>query len=288
MGPDGAIYISDWHDARTAHPDPDAEWDRSNGRIYRIASRGTQKPLPIDFSKLTTDELLKLHQHRSQWYVRRARMELADRHEGKEVLTAMLADADEVQSLEALWSLNSIGEFDETIADSLLNSPHAAVRGWTVRLLGDFKRISREAAYRLDKFAEREPSVFVQQQLAAIAKRLPAQQAMPIINANLNRNLDLDDPYLPLLWWWAVERHSVDGREEVMRRFVRSSLWKSRLGRDVLLPRLDPAVRGRRKSSGFDSVAQLCQAAPDDAARDTLWLPILQGWSDIPTRRHRF
>ena len=35
--PTAAVYVADWHDTRTAHPDPDAEWDRSNGRIYRIA-----------------------------------------------------------------------------------------------------------------------------------------------------------------------------------------------------------------------------------------------------------
>jgi putative membrane-bound dehydrogenase-like protein len=40
LGPDGAIYIADWCDKRTAHPDPDAEWDRSNGRIYRIVTKG--------------------------------------------------------------------------------------------------------------------------------------------------------------------------------------------------------------------------------------------------------
>ena len=39
VGPDGAIYVADWHDKRTAHPDPDAEWDRSNGRIYRIQAK---------------------------------------------------------------------------------------------------------------------------------------------------------------------------------------------------------------------------------------------------------
>ena len=41
LGPDGALYVSDWHDRRTAHPDPDADWDRTNGRIFVItAQRG--------------------------------------------------------------------------------------------------------------------------------------------------------------------------------------------------------------------------------------------------------
>ena len=43
MGPDGAVYVADWHDARTAHPDPDADWDRRNGRIYRI--RPADRPI---------------------------------------------------------------------------------------------------------------------------------------------------------------------------------------------------------------------------------------------------
>ena len=283
MGPDGSVYVSDWHDSRTAHPDPDAEWDRTNGRIYRIAAKGTQPAKPIDFAKLSIGELLKLHSHRSQWYVRRARMELTNRREGKVELTASLTDTDEVVALEALWSLNAIGGFDEKLADSLLNSPHAAVRGWTVRLLGDSKQISPEMAHRLDKFAEHEPSVHVRQQLAATAARLPAHQAMPMINANINRDLDNDDPYLPLLWWWAVEKQSVRGRDEVMRRFVRPSLWKSRLGRETLLTRLVRRYAAEGNRAGLDSVVQLVKAAPDDTARDTLWPSILQGWRESPT-----
>ena len=41
----GAVYVADWNDSRTAHPDPDAEWNRDTGRIYRIAAKGT-KPCP--------------------------------------------------------------------------------------------------------------------------------------------------------------------------------------------------------------------------------------------------
>ena len=39
LGPDGTLYVTDWHDRRTAHPDPDADWDRTNGRIFAIAAR---------------------------------------------------------------------------------------------------------------------------------------------------------------------------------------------------------------------------------------------------------
>ena len=280
MGPDGAVYVSDWYDARTAHPDPDAEWDRSNGRIYRITAKGTKPPAAIDFAKLTTQALVSLHRHRSQWYVRHARSELARRREGKKELLELLNDADEVVSLEGLWSLHVIDEFDEKLASGLLESPHPAVRMWTVRLLGDSQHITPEMAHRLDKFAEKEPIVTVRRQLASTAARLPADQAMPIINANINRDIDTDDPYLPLLWWWAVERHSVSGRDEVMRRFLRPSLWKSRLGRDVLLTRLIRRYAAEGNEAGLSCVVQLLNAAPDDRFNESLWVPILAGWRE--------
>lgn len=280
MGPDGAVYVSDWYDARTAHPDPDANWDRSNGRIYRLAAKNTPVPAAMDFARVSNDELLKLLRHSSQWFVRRARMELSQRRVGKESLLPGTRSENENEALESLWSLNAIGEFNESLADELLNSPHPSVRMWAVRLLGDSKTITPEMAHRLDKFAEKDPALSVRRQLASTAARLPAHQALPIINANINRDIDADDPYIPLLWWWAVEKHSVSGREEVMKRFVRPSLWKSRLGSKILLTRLIRRYASERTAQGLDCVIQLLKAAPDDTARDTLWQPILQGWRE--------
>ncbi|MBP87995.1 MAG: dehydrogenase [Planctomycetaceae bacterium] len=286
MGPAGAIYVCDWHDSRTAHPDPDADWDRSNGRIYRIAAKGAAAAKPIDFAKLTMDELLKLHEHRSQWYVRHARQELARRHDdsvAKILRDTSLNASDETEALEALWSLNAIDGFNESLAMKLLDSSHPAVRSWTVRLLGDPQQeVSDEMAHRLDEFAEQEGSVAVRQQLACTAARLPAHQAVPIINANINRDIDNNDPYLPLLWWWAVERHSVNGRGEVMRRFVRPTLWESQLGSKTLLTRLIRRYMAEGTTAGLESVVALLKAAPGDAARDTLWQPILDGWRESP------
>lgn len=294
MGPDGAVYVADWHDARTAHPDPDAKWDKSNGRIVRITAKGTERAEPIDFSKLKTDELLKLHNHHSQWYVRKARMELAyrcrksskaeidaDAVRQRMRLLATTAEGD-VAALEALWTLSVVGGFDESFARAMLDSPHAAVRSWTVRLLGDSGEISDTMAHVLDKFAEQESDVHVRQQLACTARRLPAHQAVPIVNANINRDIDNDDPYLPLLWWWAVEQHSISGRDEVLRRFVRPTLWKSQLGRDFLLPRLIRRYASEATPNGLTSMVKLLQAAPNDEARRHLWSAILQGWKEQP------
>ncbi len=296
-GPDGAVYVTDWNDARTAHPDPDADWDRSNGRIYRIAPKGTGRASSIDLTQLSADELVGLHQHRNQWYVRRARQELvrrcgltnserkteADAVRLREIFRqTVMTHADEIAALEALWSLNVMDGFDETLAMQLLESRHPAVRAWTVRLLGDGNILSEEMAHRLDEFAEQEPDITVRQQLACSTARFPASQAVPMINANINRDIDTDDPYLPLLWWWAVEKHSVSGRDEVIKRFVRPSLWKSRLGRDVLLTRLIRCYASERTREGLDSVVRLLNAAPDDNARQLLWPHILLGWKEQP------
>jgi putative membrane-bound dehydrogenase-like protein len=286
MGPDGAIYVTDWHDARTAHPDPDAEWDRSNGRIYRIAPTGHGTQDVTDFASLSDDDLIKLHDHPSQWFVRHARQELVRRH-AKSVLPVLIECAesseDGQQALEALWSIASLESFNEELGLRLLNSPHEAVRTWTVRLLGDTKTLSTELAHRLDELAELDPSIAVRQQLACSAARWPAAQAMPIINANINRDIDSDDVCMPLLWWWAVERHSVSGRKEVMSRFVRPSLWKSRLGSVALLRRLIRRYAAEGTVEGLDCVVMLLAAAPDDAARQPLWEAVLQGWRETPS-----
>ncbi|MFO1093633.1 MAG: PVC-type heme-binding CxxCH protein [Planctomycetaceae bacterium] len=299
LGPDGAVYVSDWHDQRTAHPDPDADWDRSNGRIYRIAPKGTPRAEPIDFAKLSGEELFERLGHDSQWYVRRARQELARRFDAasgdprgsttererlQNIFRSTLSKSrGQTAAIEALWSLNMLGGFDNELANELLESPHAAVREWTVRLLGDPKSaVPNDLAHHLDDFAETEFQVSVLQQIACTARRLPAHQALPMINANINRDDHNDDPYLPLLWWWAVEQHSVSGREEVLKRFVRPTLWKSELGRDFLLPRLIRRYASEGTPDGLDSVVRLLKAAPTDADRSALWQPILLGWGELP------
>src|SRR5947207_1189439 len=81
LSPDGAVYVADWFDRRTAHPDPDADWDRTNGRIYRIAAQGTQPTASFDLTQLPSDKLVSLLSHANDWFRRQARVVLAERRD---------------------------------------------------------------------------------------------------------------------------------------------------------------------------------------------------------------
>ena len=298
VGPDGSVYISDWHDARTAHPDPDAQWDRSNGRIYRLSGKSIQRENvpPIDFAKLGEVELLAMHMAKkpNPFLVRRARQELVRRDDGtrrlgQNLIELTLASEDANLARELFWTFLSLevpqskgSELFQLLQSRLLQSPHAVIRYWTIRWIGDIGYATDDVAHQLDAMAETEASSHVRSQLASTAARLPADQAMPIINANINRDIDSDDPFLPLQWWWAVEKHSVKGREEVMKRFTRPTLWKSKLGRDVLLVRLVRRYMAEGSAEGMDCVLRILKAAPDAAARDALWPHMLLGWQDVP------
>jgi putative membrane-bound dehydrogenase-like protein len=304
VGPDGAIYIADWHDARMAHPDPDAQWDRSNGRIYRITAADATRVVKMpDLATLSDNELLggilpraKAGESKAAtgdaWHTRRARAELIRRYASLEPNGAEAPDAlidflrevaigsnDADTALQALWTWICLANVSESDWQALLDSPHPAVRRWAIRTLGDLQvttqsPISTDLAHHLDALAETETDIHVRQQLACTAARLPAHIAMPIINANINRNIDLDDLFVPQLWWWAVERHCVAGNEEVLKRFIRPTLWKSQLGRDKLLPLLVRRYAAELTSLGFASLTRLLRACPTLQDRLALWREI--------------
>jgi putative heme-binding domain-containing protein len=61
MGPDGAIYIADWYNPIIQHGEVDfrdERRDRSHGRIWRVTAKGRPALPRIDFTKLSTPELL--------------------------------------------------------------------------------------------------------------------------------------------------------------------------------------------------------------------------------------
>jgi putative membrane-bound dehydrogenase-like protein len=111
VGPDGALYVSDWSDQQICHRGSNAveNWDRSNGRMYRVrygegsagtparsqasggeaakspeADKSVRAPLfpaaPFDLAKETDEKLAQLAvQTENEWFSRMARRMLMER-----------------------------------------------------------------------------------------------------------------------------------------------------------------------------------------------------------------
>lgn len=270
LGPDGCVYVADWHDARTAHPDPDAEWDRRNGRVYRI-SYGNPPPVRgIDLSKLKSDELVKLFGHRNDWYARTARRVLADRRDPEVIFplrTLVLEAKDDDLALQALWALYVSGGFNEPFAQKLLGHRNPGVRRWAVRLLGDEGKVSPDTAKAFEQLAAGDPDPHVRSQLACTAKRLPAADAVPILRRLALREEDAADPHIPLLLWWAVEHHAVAAREALVPFFVSAEAWAGAIARDAILPRLVRRYAAEGMPGTDAACVALLRSAPGDRDR---------------------
>ena len=106
--------------------------------------------------------------------------------------------SDNQLALEGLWALNVTAGIDDPLALKLLEHPYPYVRYWTIRLIGDRKQASPEIADRLVHLATSEPSPVVRAQLAASAKRLPANDDLRIVEALLRSRPNETDPRSPV------------------------------------------------------------------------------------------
>jgi putative membrane-bound dehydrogenase-like protein len=265
VGPEGAVYICDWHDKRTAHPDPDAEWDRSRGRIYKIAFRGTLPYAGQDLRKLSSARLVSLLSSKNDWLVRKARRILADRRDPEIILPlrrGVLESDNSAFALQALWALYVSGGFGEGFAAKALEHPNPDVRRWAVRLLADEGCISATISERLREMAAHEADVRVRCQLACSAKRLPMVDALPVIEHLALRTEDANDPYIPLLLWWALERHAIPSRDRIVGFFSSRRAWDSPLIRETIEERLLRRYAAEGTQEGFRSCARLVASAP--------------------------
>jgi putative membrane-bound dehydrogenase-like protein len=274
VGPDGALYVADWHDRRTAHPDPDAEWDRSNGRIFAITARGATPAATRDgdLTTRTDEQLVARLDHPNAWYRRRARRLLADRRaEGvSDGLRRTALEGRGMAALEALWAWYGCAGFEEGTFHRLLHHPDADVRAWSVRLIGDEPHLPARLEARLVEMASSEPDVTVRAQLACTARRLEPGPGLDVAYRVLARDQDGDDPHLPLLLWWAVERHAVSGRGHALALFTTPDAWRSRMIRATIQGRLVRRYALDASPAGEQACARLLASAPSADARRPL------------------
>jgi len=146
FGPDGALYIVDWHNALIGHLQHnlrDPNRDHSHGRIWRVTY--PKRPL-VEPAKIAGEpipkllDLLKVYEDRTRY---RARRELAER-DSKEVIAATkkwvdsLASSDENfehHLLEALWIHQTHNSVNRELLDRVLSAKDYRARAAGVRVL---------------------------------------------------------------------------------------------------------------------------------------------------------
>ena len=211
-GPDGGVYISDWHDFGECH-DSDGS-HRTSGRIYKVVY-GRPKGTTTDLQKRTAAELAELHLHRNEWFSRHARRILHERAiRGHDVSKAIArlrkvfqTTRDEPNRLRALWTLAIVGAFDESELVGLLKHESQHVRRWAVHFLVDRQKpqAKTQTLSQLAKLARAEPSPKVRLALASALQRVEPESRWAIASGLAQHAEDDTDPYIPLMIWYGIE-----------------------------------------------------------------------------------
>ncbi|MEO8496531.1 MAG: PVC-type heme-binding CxxCH protein, partial [Planctomycetota bacterium] len=273
VGPDGAIYVADFYEQRIDHASHhQGRVTPDTGRIYRLHAPEAEASKPDDYSKLSALQLLDVLKHENKLHRQIAMQLLGDLHDASIVpaLDKLLFEADGQLALEYLWALNLSGGFNDALAARALEHKDPFVRLWTARLLCDDHEVSGAIATQLATLAQSEPNVEVRCQLACSARRLPAAQAIPIVKSLLHRGEDVDDPFNPLLIWWAIEAKADEGREQIIAMFGDSDLWSQPLVKQHIAERVMRryAMAGTRRD--LITCAQLFELAPSAGDAATL------------------
>jgi len=269
-GPDGSGYILDWSDIGECHESTGVH--RTSGRIFKITHGGSRRreeagtlqratgnsergekvsppprvggygkdAKPFDLAKVDESELVELHTHSNEWFVRQARLELAGRKalgkmpgDAENLLRGMFAkDTDAVHQLRAMWTLHCIGAVDEAFLVKQLRHSNEHVRTWAIRLLSDSWSLDTYMSTRpmtdertstakprpgspatmpspdlLTAFAElakSDSSALVRLGLASTLQRMLDSQRTALAAALVAHAEDANDPNLPLMIWYGL------------------------------------------------------------------------------------
>lgn len=225
-GPEGGVYILDWHDTDVCGNTINFA---NSGRIYRITPKGAKPIERPNLRAMTDAQLVDLQTHNNDWYVRHARLLLHSRTAaGKldstlvhEKLNQLFNDPKTTspKRLRALWALHVTDGLGTDRLQALLDHDDEYVRGWSIQFLCDKSSIhsfqtaattknpvvSRETHAKFAEMARMDSSPIVRLYLASALGRLPFADRWAILEGLVSHAEDVDDNNLPRMYWFALE-----------------------------------------------------------------------------------
>lgn len=302
VGPDGALYVSDWSDTQICHRGSNAveKWDRSNGRIYRISYAGW-KPWKGDLGKENGEALAKLAvQTENEWESRMARRVLMEIKETNSMAFEVLEkgiqklrdtlgqSSNGVTNLKTQWALMGLRHYTPLPAGVDLKTVDPHLLQWALRdmfnLLSGIGTEYRTADGMLhDQIGGVSPLIpreeflvdlashtswpQVRRELSSLLQALPPSWRSKIATALLKHGEDKDDPMIPLLIWYGIEPVVAADAEVGLQLAAASKIPKVT---EFIYRRMGAEEGGRM------GLLKLAGQTKDKAQRDTLLNTVLQ------------
>jgi hypothetical protein len=233
IGPDGGMYVLDWHDADICGQEVLLG---ETGRVFRIMP---EKSLAKnwegrydDLNKLSDQQLVALQTSSSDWHSRRARGILQKRasqgslnQDTKGLLKKMFDNnKNPDHRLRAMWGVHLTGGFTEKELIQHLSDKDPHVRAWAIQLLCEDYKAPSEALTKFTTMAKSDPSPVVRLYLANSLQRIPVENQWLIAQALVTHAEDETDHNLPKMIWYGIEHLIEEDPEKFIAMATQSKL----------------------------------------------------------------
>ncbi len=214
IGPEGGLYVLDWHDADICGQEV---LNEETGRVFRIMPNNSQaenwEGRYEDLNTFSDEKLVSLQTNKSDWHARRARGVLQKRAVDRaldakaldKLKTIYQKDKDPNWRLRAMWSLHITGNLSENELIKALNDRDEHIRGWAIQFLCEEKKPGSKALEKMVHMGKTDKSPVVRLYLAQSLQRIPEKDQWLIAKELVNKPEDAGDHNLPKMIWFGIE-----------------------------------------------------------------------------------
>ena len=273
MGPDGAIYFTDWQNPIIGHMQHnlrDPSRDRIHGRVYRVVMDGKPLVKPTPIAGRPVPELVSLLADPTDRVRSRTRLELSGRPEAEVVpaVKAWLVKVDrndpgfEHRQLEALWTLRHFDQVEPQLLESVLVAKDPRSRTAGMRVLASIvDRIPNALDLVRRAAADESPRVRLEAlrtatylrvpeavEALAIVEEFPSDRQMDYVKKESARVLD------PEFKQAREAKQPIAFATDAGRKYLYRSMTNDQLAKE---PRSTPIYREMLLRSGLDEPLRL-------------------------------
>ncbi|MGL4422322.1 MAG: PVC-type heme-binding CxxCH protein, partial [Gemmataceae bacterium] len=213
-GPNGDIYLIDWHDQNPCHQAAASSWDYERGRVYRIAVKGAERAKPRNLGALGTKELVELALTTTDPYLSRTSMKLLAPLPKAPIKSAMMELNLDSTHPDAIMRLSRLvatqGDYEAMVnkpPPESLKPEYRNVNVQMARMMLNSATITDSQVKELSGYSEMFDHAVSRREMALLAlKAAPQVNVTPLLHKLWEYTDDVKDPLLPQLTWLAYEK----------------------------------------------------------------------------------